>query len=104
MRWKVFFFCMAIIGLALLIVWIPVQDLLEYYSVPEAEDIRYIITGVVTILVCVVIARNQKILISGGFLKPIRKNYWMLLLPLLFPGLLFVLNINIGCYKNNLTI
>ncbi len=104
MRWKDFFFCIAIIGLVLLIGRIPIQDLLEYYGVPEAEDLRYIITGVTIIVACVLIARSQKILISGGFIRPIRKNYWMLFLPLLFPGLVFVMNLNFGCYKGNLAV
>jgi len=99
MRWKDFFFCIAIICLVFLIGKIPVQDLLEYYSVPEAEDLRYIITGVVIILACVLIARSQIILISGGFIRPIKKNYWMLILPLLFPGLLLVANFNVSCYN-----
>ena len=104
MRWKDFFFCIAIIGLALLIGRIPVQDLLENMGVPEAEDVRYIITGTIIILVCVLIARSKKILIPGGFLKPIKKNYWMLLLPLLFPGLVFVVNLDLGCHKGNLAV
>ncbi|HMK25993.1 MAG TPA: CPBP family intramembrane glutamic endopeptidase [Chitinophagaceae bacterium] len=104
MRWKDFFFCIAVIGVVFLIGKIPVQDLLEYYAVPEAEDIRYTITGIIAILVCVLIARRQKILISGGFLRPIKKNYWMLLLPLLFPGLVFVMNLNFGCHKGNLAV
>ena len=104
MRWKDFFFCISVICLVLLIGRIPIQDLLEYYGVPKAEDLRYIITGVIIILACVLIARSQKILIPGGFIKPIKKNYWMLFLPLLFPGLVFVVNLNFRCYNGYLAI
>ncbi len=102
MRRRDFFFCLGIVCLVFLIGKIPIQDLLEYYGVHEAEDIRYIITGIIIILVCVLIARSKRILISGGFLKPRKKNYWMLFLPLLFPGLVFVVNLDLSCHKGNL--
>jgi uncharacterized protein len=104
MRWKDFFFCIAIICLVLLIGRIPVQDLLENNGVADPTDIRYIILGITIILVCVLIAKRKKVLISGGFLRPIKKNYWMLLLPLFFPGLVFVVNLNFGCHKGNLAL
>jgi membrane protease YdiL (CAAX protease family) len=104
MRWKDFFFCLSVICLVFLIGKIPVQELLENNGVAYASEIRYIITGTIIILACVLIAKSQKILISGGFLRPKMKNYWMLVLPLLFPGLVFVVNLNFSCYNGWLAI
>lgn len=80
------------------------QDLLENNGVADARDIRYIIIGTTIILACVLVARSKKILISGGFLGPVKKNYWMLFLPLLFPGLVFIVNLNFGCYNADLAL
>ena len=104
MRWKDLLFCLSVICLALLIDRIPVQNLLENNGMADASDIGYIITGITIILVFVLIGRSKKILISGGFFKPIKKNYLILFLPLFFPGLVFIVNLDLGCHKGSLAL
>jgi membrane protease YdiL (CAAX protease family) len=105
MRWKDLIFCIAVISLGFLIGKIPVKELLENCGVvSNLDELRYIILGTIIIIACLLIARRKKILISGGFLAPIKKNYWILFLPLFFPGLVFIVNINFGCYNGFLAI
>ena len=104
MRWKDLLFCISVICLVLLIDRIPVQYLFENNRVADAGDIRLIVNGTIIILTCLLIVRSKKILISSGFLGPIKKNYWMLLLPLFFPGLVFIVNLNFGCHKGSLAL
>jgi membrane protease YdiL (CAAX protease family) len=70
---------------------IPLEFIFKAESLrPFAHELAKLILSALVIAGCYWVAGKYRILEKGGFVNPVPKNYWMLLLPLLFPGLLLV--------------
>jgi len=70
---------------------IPLEYIFQAQSVqPLAKGLAKLILSVIVISGSFWVAAKYRILATSGFIKPVQSNYWMLLLPLLFPGLLLV--------------
>jgi membrane protease YdiL (CAAX protease family) len=98
MKKKDLFFCIAVIAIMILI-----RKVFGLFVFPNMElgvhdrELKKIIGGLLIIVPCIVFAKKREIVSAGGFIRPNARNFWMLLIPLLFPGLLFITGIELTC-------
>jgi len=105
MRFKGILFSLFVVAGAFLLKSIPLQKLFTGEKMaPYANEITNIIFGCSAAIIGWVIAKHFNILKEGGFANYKRKNYWMVLLPFFFPGLLFTGNLNFTCFTSSIGI
>jgi membrane protease YdiL (CAAX protease family) len=99
MRRKVFFFCLIILIGVFLIRKIPINLLFDKTEwAVYSKNLKEIILGALIIGGCVLVAKWKGLLAVGGFVNAKTKNFWMLLIPVIFPGLAFITDFDIRCF------
>lgn len=98
MRRKDFSFCFIVIASVFLFRKIPFQLFLERMGLgTSSEKIKAVVFNILIIVACVLIAKWKNVLKEGGFVKPVIRNSWMVCIPLIYPGITFVNELNLGC-------
>ena len=87
-------FTIIVIAGFFLLTRVPVRGLLRHnFGETTAELGYYAFLSILVIAAGFFVAGKTGIFLQGGFKGGRKSNYWMLLLPLLFPGLMFIGNI-----------
>ena len=87
-------FVIAVLAGFFLLTRVPLASFLkQQFETETAEQIYYAVLSLAVIAIGLIVARKTGVLLHGGFKGGRRSNYWMILIPLLFPGLMFVGNI-----------
>ncbi len=73
----------------------PVFDL--FFDEETVRQLSYVFISMVVIILGWLIVKRYKYLDEAGFRSANQRNYWMLLIPIFFPGILFLNNITSGC-------
>lgn len=73
----------------------PVFDL--FFDAETVRQLRYVFVSLVVIILGWFVARKYQYLDEAGFRSANHRNYWMLLIPLVFPGILFLNKMTSGC-------
>jgi membrane protease YdiL (CAAX protease family) len=85
---KQILFCSVLILSFIAFIKIPVSVLTgNLFEGRQAQHANIAVKGAILILLCIFIAKKYDLLEAGGFRDPVLKNSWMMLLPLLYPGL-----------------
>lgn len=101
MKRKDIIFCLVIIILFFTIRRLPIDVLFHTGKFDaHAKDFKAIIMAIVITGGSYWVARKFNLTGKGGFSGHEKKNYWMLLLPLIFPGIMFGVNIEITCFDD----
>jgi membrane protease YdiL (CAAX protease family) len=91
-------FCLVVIASIFAIRKIPFEQLFNSTSLSDhSKQLKKIISDIIVIAGCIVCAAKYDLLKSGGFKGGNSKNYWMLLLPLFYPGAMFFSNYDASC-------
>ena len=101
MKWRHLIFYFLLLGGTLSLMRI-VRALANGILDMERSALNYTIGIFISLLVitgCRIIAGKQGVLQLGGFRGGRSANYWMLLLPLLYPGLMMFKSINYHCFE-----
>ena len=94
-------FCLVIILLFFTIRRIPIDKLFQAGKLGNyAKDLKSIIMAIVISAGSFWVARKFNLLEKGGFSGHGKRNYWMLLLPLIFPGIMFGVHIKLSCFAD----
>ncbi len=98
MRRKDLIFCIIVVAAVYFFRKIPLHLVFEEMGFGTySSKIKSVVFGLLIIGAGIIIAKQKKILQYGGFIKPDRRNFWMLLIPLFFPGLLFATDLELNC-------
>lgn len=96
-----FIFCLALIAMVVIVRAVLLRQLFNVIELgSHAQFLKKIIGASVVIAVCIFIAKKRGLLVPGGFTQPNSKNYFLLIIPVLFPGLLFVSGMEFYCLNN----
>jgi membrane protease YdiL (CAAX protease family) len=88
----------AVFGCVLLLALIPFDKVYRLFLSGEVSGHLKIVTVCLLVMIgSYQIAKRLHYLPEAGFREHRRYNYWMLGLPLLFPGILYLANIRNGC-------
>lgn len=66
----------------------------------SAYESRALFWSVIISLICIFISIKKNLLKYGGFIEPRLRNFWMFLIPVLYPGLAFVSGFENSCFAN----
>ena len=84
------------------IIQLPVQYLFPAIGVTTyLRELKTLVIAGLIFFLALQIARKKGILEAGGFTAHTRGNYWMAVLPFLFPGLLAIGSAQAGCFILN---
>ncbi len=94
-------FCLLLTICFVSVAKIPIRLLLESSALQEyAEELNVLIKVIIFLFATHLLARKYNLLQLGGFKRPLSKNYWLLLLPFLYPGVWPLSTISSDCIQN----
>lgn len=88
MKFREFFFCLAVLAVLLRIKYIPWLDWFQWGLTEENRWAERVWEAILVTGLCLYVARKAGLISSGGFKGHIPAAYGLLLLPFIFPGLL----------------
>ena len=98
MRIKNIFFCLAVIGIGVLIKMIPWNQLIPGFATNENRKLIRSVAEVCLILPLVLYLVKRFGFRSEAGMKDYRPgNYWMILLPIIYPGIMNLINFDTSC-------
>lgn len=104
MRSRDIFFCLAVIAGLILISKIPFSLLFDTQQLyPYSKDLKALLIGFIIFYAYWKVTIKYKFFNPGKHPNCQRNNYWMFLIPLVFPGLLLASKFNIQCYTEFLS-